>query len=135
MVTASIKAVFDRDIDVVWRVVTSVEEYWWRTDLERIEVMNEDQFIEYSKGGYATLFTTTVMIPNERWEFDMDSDNLAGRWVGTFAGKDGQTEIVFTEVVEPKRAILRPFVKLYLRRQQKAYVRDLAARLRREKRG
>ena len=125
MAISKISAVFQGDLHTVWDVVTSLENYQWRSDLSRIEVVNEKQFIEYTKDGYATSFTITVSEPYERWEFDMENGNMAGHWIGVFKGKGGQTEIEFTEDVTAKKLILKPFVKGYLKKQQKQYILDL----------
>lgn len=125
MAIAKMKAVFQSEIKDVWKVVTSLDNYGWRSDLSKIEVINNKQFIEYTKEGYATTFTITVMKPFERWEFDMENSNMIGHWTGTFSNKNGQTEIEFTEEVTAKKLIMRPFVKAYLKRQQKKYVMDL----------
>lgn len=119
------KAVFQRDLQTVWDFVTSLENYQWRSGLSRIEVVSEKQFIEYTKDGYATTFTTTVSEPFERWEFDMENSNMVGHWTGVFKGRGGKTEIEFTEVVTAKKWIMKPLVRGYLRTQQKQYVSDL----------
>lgn len=125
MAISKTKAVFHRDLQTVWDVVTSLDNYQWRSDLSRIEVVSEKQFIEYTKDGYATTFTITNEVPFERWEFDMENGNMVGHWTGVFKGKGGQTEIEFTEDVTAKKLIMKPFVKGYLKKQQKQYVSDL----------
>lgn len=125
MAISNIKAVFQSNLQAVWDTVTSLENYQWRSDLRRIEVVNEKQFIEYTKDGYATTFTITVTEPYERWEFDMENSNMEGHWTGVFKGRGGQTEIEFTEDVTAKKLIMKPFVKGYLKKQQKQYVSDL----------
>ena len=125
MAISKIKAVFHSDLHTVWEVVTSLENYRWRSDLSRIEVVNENQFIEYTKDGYATTFTITASVPFERWEFDMENGNMKGHWTGVFKGRGGETEIEFTEDVTAKKLILKPFVKGYLKKQQKQYILDL----------
>lgn len=125
MAVSKIKAVFQRDIKKVWETVTSLENYAWRSDLGKIEVLSEKQFVEYTKDGYATKFTVTHTEPCARWEFDMENSNMKGHWTGIFTKKDGQTEIDFTEDVTAKKAIMRPFVKGYLKKQQAQYVSDL----------
>lgn len=129
MAVSNIKATFQSDIQSVWEVVTSLENYAWRSDLGKIEVKNENQFIEYTKDGYATTFTVTKEEPYERWEFDMENDNMKGHWTGVFMQKNGQTEIDFTEDVTAKKLFLKPFVKLYLKKQQSLYVKDLTKAL------
>lgn len=125
MAVSNLKAVFQCDIQRVWEVVTSLKEYAWRSDLSRIEIINEKQFIEYTKDGYPTTFTITVTEPCKRWEFDMENSNMKGHWTGVFVQKGGDTEIEFTEEVTAKKAIMKPFVKTYLKKQQKLYVADL----------
>lgn len=71
MAVSNIKVVFQRDIQRVWEVVTSLENYSWRSDLSKIEIISENQFVEYTKDGCATTFTITRTEPYRRWEFDM----------------------------------------------------------------
>ena len=125
MAVSNIKAVFESDIQKVWEVVTSLENYSWRSDLSKIEVINESQFIEYTKEGYATTFTVTAQVPCERWEFDMENDNMKGHWTGIFVQKEGKTEIDFTEDVVAKKIFMKPFVKSFLKKQQSTYIADL----------
>lgn len=125
MAIAKMKAIFQNEIKDVWNVVTSLDHYQWRSDLSKIEIISDKQFIEYTKDGYATIFTITVTKPLERWEFDMENSNMRGHWTGIFSIKNGQTEIEFTEDVTAKKLIMKPFVKSYLKRQQKRYVLDL----------
>lgn len=125
MAVSNIKAVFPCEIQRVWEVVTSLEDYAWRSDLGKIEIISDNQFVEYTKDGYATTFTITEREPCKRWEFDMDNDLMKGHWTGVFTQKDGQTEIDFTESVTAKKLLMRPFVKMYLKKQQERYVTDL----------
>ena len=125
MVTSNIKAVFRCDISKVWDVVTSLENYRWRSDLSKVEVVSERKFIEYTKGGYPTIFTITCMEPYRRWEFDMENGNMYGRWTGVFIEKGDRTEIDFTEEVTVKKITMKPFIKRYLKKQQGSYVADL----------
>lgn len=125
MAISNIKITFDCGVEKVWNIVTSLENYAWRSDLGRIEILNEKQFVEYTKEGYATTFTVTAMETCKRWEFDMENDNMKGHWTGIFTSKDGKTEIDFTEDVTAKKVIMKPFVKAYLRKQQALYVADL----------
>ncbi len=129
MAVSNMKAVIKRDIQKVWEVVTSLENYGWRSDLGKIEVKNENQFVEYTKDGYATTFTVTAKEPCKRWEFDMENDNMKGHWVGVFTQKGEDTEIDFTEDVTAKKIFMKPFVKSYLKKQQKQYISDLQKEL------
>lgn len=125
MAVSNIKASFESDIQRVWEVVTSLENYSWRSDLSKIEIINENQFIEYTKDGYPTTFTITCTEKYKCWEFDMENSNIKGHWTGIFSEKNGTTEIDFTEEVTAKKIIMKPFVKSYLKKQQELYIADL----------
>ena len=129
MARSNIKAVFANDVQTVWNVVTDVKNYVWRTDLSKTEVVSDRQFIEYTRDGYTTAFTTTIFEPCSRWEFDMENDNMKGHWIGIFTQKGEETEVDFTEDVTAKKVLMRPFVKAYLKKQQAVYVEDLAREL------
>lgn len=125
MATVNKKAVFSCDIQRVWDVVTSLEHTAWRSDIERVEIVNETQFVEYTKSGYPTTFTVTAKEKCKRWEFDMENSNMTGHWIGIFSQKDGQTEIDFTEEVTVKKPIMKLLIKSYFKKQQETYIKDL----------
>ena len=125
MAVSNMKATFQCEIQKVWNIVTSLDNYSWRSDLDRIEVIDENRFIEYTKEGYATTFTITNTEPCRRWEFDMDNDNMSGHWIGIFTYANGITTIDFTENVTAKKLVMKPFVKSYLNKQQSVYAADL----------
>lgn len=125
MAVSRIKAVFHNDIKDVWNLVTSLENFQWRSDLSKIEIISDNQFVEYAKNGYATTFSITVTKPFERWEFDIENDNMKGHWTGIFCTHNGNTEIEFIEDVTPKKLIIKPFIKSFLKKQQILYLSDL----------
>ena len=125
MAISNKKAIFHCEVQKVWDVVTSLTEYGWRSDIEKIEVLSETDFVEYTKDGYATTFTITAAEPWQRWEFDMENDNIKGHWTGLFFQENGKTTVDFTEDVTAKKAWMKPFVKGYLKKQQARYMEDL----------
>ncbi len=125
MTQVKVKAIIKEDVQRVWDTVTDVTHYAWRSDLSKTKVINENQFIEYTKDGYPTTFTITLTEPLKRWEFDMQNTNMEGHWIGVFTEKGEETEIEFTEYVKAKKIYFKPFVKLYLKKQQKQFVSDL----------
>lgn len=125
MAVSNIKAILQYDIHKVWEVTTTVEQYTWRSDLGRTESLNEKQFVEYTKEGFATTFTITVTEPYKRWEFDMENENMTGHWTGLFTAKGESTEIDFTEEVTAKKFYMKPFLKPFLKKQQAQFVSDL----------
>lgn len=133
MAVSNIKALFPSNVQAVWDIVTSLEHYEWRSNLDKIERIGENQFVEYTKDGFATTFTVTAFEPCRRWAFTLDNQNIKGNWVGIFSEKDGQTEIDFTETVTAKKWFMKPFVKAFLKKQQALYVSDLKNALRKER--
>ncbi len=126
MTTSNIKALISGELQKVWELVLDIENYAaWRSDLSKTEVISDKQFIEYTKDGYPTTFIVTLVEPYRRWEFDMENSNMTGHWTGVFTDKGDETEIDFTERVEAKKWLLKPFVKLYLKKQQAQFVADI----------
>ncbi|WP_086347956.1 SRPBCC family protein [Candidatus Enterococcus clewellii] len=127
MATATVKAVFDCEIEQIWSIVTSLTDYSWRSDLDRVEIISNTKFIEYTPEGYTTTFTITATDYLNYWSFDLENDNIKGSWTGSFSRKGEKTEIVFTENVTAKKLWMKPFVKAYLKKQQAQYMKDLRA--------
>ena len=126
MAVSNIKVLIPGELQKVWDLVLNIENYGaWRSDLSKTEVISDTQFIEYTKDGYSTTFTVTLAEPYRRWEFDMENSNMTGHWTGIFTAKGDETEIDFTEQVEAKKWLLKPFVKSYLRKQQTQFVADI----------
>lgn len=126
MAISSVKEVFACETEKIWNIVTSLTDYSWRSDISKIEVSESGkEFTEYTKDGYATNFKITAFEPYERYEFDMENENMRGHWTGIFSYSDGKTTIDFTENVTAKKLFMKPFVKMYLKKQQMAYLSDL----------
>ena len=126
MATSNIKELIPSELCKVWELVLDIENYSvWRSDLSKTEIISDKKFIEYTKDGYSTTFTVTLVEPYRRWEFDMENSNMKGHWIGVFTDKGNETEIDFTECVEAKKWFMNPFVKLYLRKQQAQFVADI----------
>lgn len=54
MAVSKTEVFFQRDIQDVWSIVTSLEHYQWRSDISKVEIISDKQFVEYTKDGYAT---------------------------------------------------------------------------------
>lgn len=126
MAVSTIKAKFQCEIEKVWELVTSLDNYSWRSDLDKIVViLPEKEFEEHTKDGYVTRFKVTAFDEYKNYEFDMENDNMHGHWIGKFSFENGITLIEFTEDVQAKKLIMKPFVGMYLKKQQEKYVQDL----------
>lgn len=126
MAVSNIKAIISSDIHKVWDTIITVDNYsTWRSDLSKTEIINEQQFIEYTKDNYSTTFTVTAVEPYRRWEFDIENSNMTGHWTGIFTSKGTDTEINFTEEVKAKKFFMNPFLKSFLKKQQLQFIADL----------
>ena len=119
-------------VSQVWRVVTDVDQWRWRSDLERCERAGERDFVEYPKGGKPIRFTTVRRQEERLWEFSIDGDTLEGCWQGVFVPAGSGCRLSFTEDVDVRgRFVPRWVTRLFLRSYQARYFRDLRAELRR----
>lgn len=46
IISSNIKAIFPYDLRIVWQVVTSLTNYSWRNDIQKIEGISDTQFVE-----------------------------------------------------------------------------------------
>ena len=95
MTSSKIKMTIDAPLTCVWEVVTSLENYTWRSDISKLEVINDKQFVEI-------------------WH-----------WIGNFTDHETYTEVEFIETVTAKKILMKPFIKMYLKKQQAIYCQDL----------
>ncbi len=132
MITSNIKKEFHCDMDKLWTVVTDNTNYAWRSDLSKIDITDENHFIEYGKNGFPTYFTITKKEESKEYKFDLENRNLKGRWTGIFNElQNGDAELDFTEEIEAGSFIMRILAKPYLKSQQKRYIKDLERELER----
>lgn len=126
MTEVTITATFNTDIERVWEIITDLHHYQWRSDISRIEIVEEGKsFVEYTKKNFPTHFTITVFQPFTRYEFTMENDNMNGYWIGLLEEVPSGTTITFTEQITLKKQFMKPFAKIYLNKQQATYLRDL----------
>lgn len=130
MIISNIKKVFNCDRERLWDTITNNSSYNWRTDLSKIEIIDDTHFIEYDKNNYPTYFTITNKEKLKVYEFDIENTNIKGKWIGKFSElEDGSIEINFTEEVETNNFIMKLLAKPYLRIMQKRYIKDLEREL------
>lgn len=122
---STVTAQFPCDCKSVWDIVTDNKNFEWRSDLSKIEMIDENRFDEYTKTGFVTHFQITAKEPYREYRFDMENQNMSGHWSGIFESRNDGTQITFTEEVQVKIPIMNLFVKGYLKKQQAKYIADL----------
>jgi len=132
MIKSNIKKEFNCDIEKLWNIITDNKKYSWRSDLSKIEIVDDNHFIEYSKNNYPTNFTITKKENLQEYRFDMENTNIKGKWTGIFKRlENGNILLDFTEEIEANNFIIKLLAKYYLKSQQKRYMRDLEKELKR----
>ena len=130
MIKSNIKKQFSCDKNRLWDIITNNAYYAWRSDLSKIEVIDNTHFIEYTKNNFPTYFTVTSKEKLKVYKFDLKNANLKGTWSGIFQElPNGNIEIDFTEEIELNNAAMKLLAKPYLKSRQKRYIRDLEREL------
>ncbi len=130
MIKSNIKKEFLCDIEKLWDIITDNTKYYWRSDLSKIEIVDDKHFIEYAKNNYPTYFTITSKISFKEYKFDIENTNIKGKWTGIFIKSDnGKVLLDFTEEIETNNIIMKLLAKPYLKSRQKRYMKDLEKRI------
>lgn len=130
MIKSNIKKEFLCDIEKLWDIITDNTKYSWRSDLSKIEIVDDKHFIEYAKNNYPTYFTITSKISFKEYKFDIENTNIKGKWTGIFIKSDnGKVLLDFTEEIETNNIIMKLLAKPYLKSRQKRYMKDLEKRI------
>ncbi len=126
MIKSNIKQEFNCSIQKLWDTITDNTNYTWRSDLSKIEIKDENHFIEYNKNNYPTYFTITCKKYLQEYKFEIKNTNIQGRWIGIFKNLDNRNALLdFTEEIDTNNIIIKLFAKFYLKSQQKRYFKDL----------
>ncbi len=130
MIKSNIKKELNCGIEKLWNIITDNSKYAWRSDLAKIEIIDDTHFIEYAKNNYPTYFTITSKEYLKEYRFKIENTNIKGKWIGTFKNLDnGNVLLDFTEEIETNNFIMKLLAKPYLKSQQKRYMRDLEKEL------
>lgn len=129
MATSNMKVTILCPIEIVWDTVTNLNDFSWRSDLKAVKIIDEHNFIEIAKNGIETYFRIIECIKYQSWIFEIDNKNIKGTWIGKFYSKGDKTILDFTENIVSKKIIFKPFISLYLKRQQRIYFKDLKVKL------
>ncbi|MDE6625565.1 MAG: polyketide cyclase [Lachnospiraceae bacterium] len=125
MAVSNLRVMFPFPVETMWDLITSREDYSWRSNLNRIEILNENQFVEYTKEGDVTTVTVREEMKYRKWELDMENKDINGRWTCMLYSWGDSTEICITEEINPKKLYLMPFVPAYLEERRVTYMKDL----------
>lgn len=116
------------NVKVIWDIVTDNKNTTWRSDLSKVEVIDDKEFVEYTNKGVATKFTIEAKNPYEYYSFSFGNENMQGLWHGKFESiNDNLTKLEFVEEITIKNKVLELLSILFfpIKKMQKQYMRDL----------
>ncbi len=130
MVKSNIKKEFNCDIEELWNIITDNDNYSWRSDLSKIDNIDAEHFIEYTKNNYPTYFTIISKKRLKEYKLDIKNTNIKGSWTGLFKElPNGKVEVDFKEEIATFNIMMKLLAKPYLKCQQKRYISDLEREL------
>ena len=129
MAIANIKVTLLCPIEEVWNKITNLHDFSWRSDLQNVKIIDENNFVEISKNGIETHFEVTDFLKYKCWAFKIENENIVGTWVGKFYSHGNKTTLDFTEDIVSKNFTFKPFIGSYIRKQQRRYFKDLKKEL------
>lgn len=130
---SQITAYFSSNIKSVWNVVTNNSDYKWRSDIEKIEIVNAGkEFIEYTQRGNSIKFIITKRNQYSEYEFNMGNKIFTGYCTGHFSEtENGGTKMIFTENISVKNPVIKvlSYYFMDLNKKQNTYIMDLKKKL------
>ena len=130
MIRSNIKKEFNCDKNKLWNIITDNANFAWRSDLSKIEIIDNTHFVEYTKKNFPTYFTIISKEKLKVYKFELKNENLKGKWIGIFKElPNGNIELDFTEEIEVNTFIMKLLAKSYLKSKQKRYMKDLEKEL------
>lgn len=125
---------FSSDIQTVWDVITNNEDYDWRSDVSKIEILdNGDSWIEYSsKDNSIISFKVSKKNIAKEYCFSMENPIFTGQFESKFeSSSPSGARIEFIESISIKNPLIKPLSYLFFNVQafQDKYISDLKSKL------
>lgn len=121
------KIQFKSNVQKVFKAVTNMHDYSWRSDLIKIEQINNNQYIEYNHKKIATTINVTEYLKDAQFEYDVKNDYYCGHWCGQFVRlKDGGC-IMYLIFYFEVTSLLGKFVNV--KKFEENYINDLKKKL------
>ena len=90
MKKVEMKVYFKSDVEKVFNVITNMKDCYWRSDLSKVECIDDGKYIEYNRKNHPTKIIVTEYLKNIQFEYDIQNEYYKGHWCGQFAPlKDG----------------------------------------------
>lgn len=84
------EGLFQKCVEKVFNVITNMKDCSWRSDLSKVECIDDGKYIEYNRKNHPTKILVTEYLKNIQFEYDIQNEYYKGHWCGQFAPlKDG----------------------------------------------
>jgi hypothetical protein len=129
------EVVLKHSVKTIWNIVVDNSDYKWRTDIKRIEILeNGKDWIEYYdvNNKFYTKFTLKDKEEYTLYSFDMENKNFYGTWTGKFIElNNNETKCIFTETLYVKNKVMNILAKYFwnIKKIQEQYFNDLVNKL------
>ena len=77
MIQSNIKKQFSCERNKLWDIITDNSNYVWRSDLSKIEIIDDTHFVEYTKNNFPTYFTITSKEKLKEYKKKVDQNYLS----------------------------------------------------------
>lgn len=117
---------FAARISDVWKLVTDVANYSWRSTISRCDLIDEKHFIEYAKDGTKTQFYISDSEYLRFWACDFQNEKISGHFVADFTLSGNKSIVSLTTRMQAKTSrIFGAFNNIHFMQEQKRFFKDL----------
>lgn len=118
---------FKSDVETVFKTITTLLDCSWRSDLLKVEQIDDNKFIEYNRKHKKTKIYVTDFRKNIQFDYNVENNSYKGHWSGQFAPlDDGGCRMFLTFDFEPQ-SMLGKFARVD--KFEERYIEDLKKKL------
>ena len=104
----------------------------WRDDVQKIEVIDQETWIEFPEKGTPLTFRIQQKVENHLLEIEIiEPKSFDGKWIGTFEKTPTGTKVLFKEIVIISNPFFRVLTSIFvdLEKTMDLYMENLKAKL------
>lgn len=116
----------DDKVAHVFNKVTDIKNVNWRSDLNVIKGIDDNNFIEYSKKDYPTFYTVLRNTRNKTYELEFTNNKVEGHIKYSFKKEEDKTNVTVTLDITLINSKFKMVAKQKLKNQWKRFIADLS---------
>lgn len=118
--------VLDDKVANVFKKITDIKNVNWRSDLNVIKGIDDNNFIEYSKKGYPTFYTVLKSTRNKSYELEFTNNKVEGYIKYFLKKEEDKTNIIVTLDITFVNAKFKMIAKHKLKKEWNKFISDLS---------